>query len=67
MQVLNLNTLRSGFGCMQAWKLWSAGQALELMDPLLANTYEETEVLKCIQIGLLCVQEDPAKGLQFQV
>lgn len=43
-----------------AWELWSAGQALELMDPLLADTYEETEVLKCVQIGLLCVQEDPA-------
>ncbi|WOG89935.1 hypothetical protein DCAR_0209176 [Daucus carota subsp. sativus] len=43
-----------------AWKLWSAGQGLELMDPLLLDTYLETEVLNCIQIGLLCVQEDPA-------
>lgn len=46
--------------CMQAWKLWSEGEGMELMDPLLSDFYVETEVHKCIQIGLLCVQEDPA-------
>lgn len=30
------------------------------MDPILRDTCIESEVLKCIQIGLLCVQEDPA-------
>ncbi|KAK1359156.1 Cysteine-rich RLK 10 [Heracleum sosnowskyi] len=43
-----------------AWKLWSDGQGLELMDTLLSETYVEMEVEKCIKIGLLCVQEDPA-------
>nr|XP_017252448.1 PREDICTED: cysteine-rich receptor-like protein kinase 6 [Daucus carota subsp. sativus] len=42
------------------WNLWSSGKGLELMDPSLSDTYVESEVLKCIQIGLLCVQEDPA-------
>ncbi|KAJ6978777.1 hypothetical protein NC653_027055 [Populus alba x Populus x berolinensis] len=43
-----------------AWKLWSDGQGLELMDPMLEKSSVATEVLRCIHIGLLCVQEDPA-------
>ncbi|KAG6776898.1 hypothetical protein POTOM_016689 [Populus tomentosa] len=42
-----------------AWKLWSEGKGLELMDSLLEKSSVATEVLKCIHIGLLCVQEDP--------
>ncbi|KAL6565564.1 hypothetical protein OROHE_004619 [Orobanche hederae] len=45
-----------------AWNLWFAGQGIELMDPLLSDTCVKNEVMKCIQIGLLCVQEDPADG-----
>ncbi|XP_022720560.1 cysteine-rich receptor-like protein kinase 10 isoform X2 [Durio zibethinus] len=43
-----------------AWKLWSKGQGMKLIDPLLVKSCVATEVLKCIHIGLLCVQEDPA-------
>lgn len=43
-----------------AWKLWSEGQGLELMDPILVQSCVVSEVLKCIHIGLLCVQEDAA-------
>ncbi|XP_034898565.1 cysteine-rich receptor-like protein kinase 15 isoform X1 [Populus alba] len=43
-----------------AWKLWSNGRGLELMDPMLEKSSVATEVLRCIHIGLLCVQEDPA-------
>ncbi|XP_073268440.1 cysteine-rich receptor-like protein kinase 10 [Populus alba] len=42
-----------------AWKLWSDGQGLELMDPMLEKSSVATEVLRCIHIGLLCVQDDP--------
>ncbi|GKV37385.1 hypothetical protein SLEP1_g45419 [Rubroshorea leprosula] len=42
-----------------AWKLWSQGQAMQLMDPQLVQSCVEFEVLKCIHIGLLCVQKDP--------
>ncbi|XP_030474797.2 cysteine-rich receptor-like protein kinase 10 [Syzygium oleosum] len=42
-----------------AWKLWSEGRGLELIDPLIKESCDEVEVLKCIHIGLLCVQEDP--------
>ncbi|KAH9688775.1 cysteine-rich receptor-like protein kinase 10 [Citrus sinensis] len=43
------------------WKLWCKGEALELMDPVLKHTCVGAELLKCIHIGLLCVQEDPAR------
>ncbi|KAH9688853.1 cysteine-rich receptor-like protein kinase 10 [Citrus sinensis] len=43
------------------WKLWCKGEALELMDPVLKQSCVGTELLKYIHIGLLCVQEDPAR------
>ncbi|QHO04821.1 Cysteine-rich receptor-like protein kinase [Arachis hypogaea] len=41
-----------------SWKLWCEGECLELVDPILENTYIRNEVTRCIHIGLLCVQED---------
>ncbi|XP_028769641.1 G-type lectin S-receptor-like serine/threonine-protein kinase SRK [Neltuma alba] len=43
-----------------AWRLWCEGKGLDLMDPILERSFEPSEVLKRIQIGLLCVQEDVA-------
>ncbi|KAK9089535.1 hypothetical protein Scep_028617 [Stephania cephalantha] len=40
-----------------AWRLWKEGKALELIDPAMADSCLEYEVLRCIQVGLLCVQE----------
>ncbi|OEL34382.1 Cysteine-rich receptor-like protein kinase 25 [Dichanthelium oligosanthes] len=43
------------------WDHWSKGTALEAMDPSLADCETPgSEVLKCIHLGLLCVQENPA-------
>ncbi|XP_055804043.1 G-type lectin S-receptor-like serine/threonine-protein kinase At4g03230 isoform X2 [Solanum dulcamara] len=42
-----------------AWKLWMENKALDIMDPSLVDTFNEIEVVKCINIALLCVQEDP--------
>nr|GMC81477.1 cysteine-rich receptor-like protein kinase 10 [Ipomoea batatas] len=42
-----------------AWNLWNEGRGLELMDPLLKNCCCADEFLRFMQIGLLCVQEDP--------
>ncbi|XP_061979173.1 G-type lectin S-receptor-like serine/threonine-protein kinase RKS1 isoform X2 [Populus nigra] len=39
------------------WDLWSEGRALELVDTLMGDSYPEDQVLRCIQIGLLCVHE----------
>ncbi|XP_024633494.1 cysteine-rich receptor-like protein kinase 10 isoform X3 [Medicago truncatula] len=41
-----------------SWNLWCEDKSLELLDPILKNTYTTNEVIKCIHIGLLCVQED---------
>ena len=43
----------------QAWDLWNEGKALEIVDSALGETYPTREVLKFIQVGLLCVQESP--------
>ncbi|CAI9292647.1 unnamed protein product [Lactuca saligna] len=43
----------------QAWKLWNEERALELLDESIGTKFSENEVLRCIQIGLLCVQELP--------
>jgi hypothetical protein len=45
---------------MQAWIHWRDSRPLELLDQNLGDSYSRDEVLRCIQIGLLCVQEDPA-------
>ncbi|PPD85453.1 hypothetical protein GOBAR_DD17610 [Gossypium barbadense] len=44
-----------------AWKQWKNGTPLELLDTVLKDNYSRNEVIRCIQIGLLCVQEDPAE------
>ncbi|XP_031092009.1 putative receptor-like protein kinase At4g00960 [Ipomoea triloba] len=43
-----------------AWKLWNEGNAMDLLDDsVLVECCKECEVLKCINVGLLCVEEDP--------
>nr|VUE13619.1 At421380-like [Capsella orientalis]VUE13623.1 At421380-like [Capsella orientalis] len=45
-------------GCV--WRNWKEGKGLEIIDPIIKNsssTVRQHEILKCIQIGLLCVQE----------
>ncbi|KAK1368439.1 cysteine-rich receptor-like protein kinase 10 [Heracleum sosnowskyi] len=41
-----------------AWRLWRDGTPLELVDPVLLYSYSRDEVIRCIYIALLCVQED---------
>ncbi|KAF9614553.1 hypothetical protein IFM89_019300 [Coptis chinensis] len=43
------------------WRQWQEGNALELIDPTLTECYSRNEVMRCIHIGLLCVQEDVAR------
>ncbi|GMN61945.1 hypothetical protein TIFTF001_031035 [Ficus carica] len=42
-----------------AWRLWNEGNALELIDECLVGSCAESEMLRCIQIGLLCIQHRP--------
>ncbi|KAI9127680.1 hypothetical protein K1719_000673 [Acacia pycnantha] len=43
----------------QAWKHWRNQTPLEIVDPEIKDSFSQSEVIKCIQIGLLCVQENP--------
>ncbi|KAK7302661.1 hypothetical protein RJT34_13554 [Clitoria ternatea] len=40
-----------------AWRQWNDGSALELVDSSVGDSYSPSEVLRCIHVGLLCVQE----------
>ncbi|XP_047336092.1 G-type lectin S-receptor-like serine/threonine-protein kinase At1g11410 [Impatiens glandulifera] len=40
-----------------AWELWKEGQALDIIDSRMGDLWPNQEVLRCIHIGLLCVQE----------
>uniref|UniRef100_J3MLQ9 Uncharacterized protein n=1 Tax=Oryza brachyantha TaxID=4533 RepID=J3MLQ9_ORYBR len=42
------------------WEHWTKGEAIKLIDPSLGSHYPADKVLKCIHIGLLCVQPKPA-------
>ncbi|XP_050371711.1 uncharacterized protein LOC126789558 [Argentina anserina] len=39
------------------WKFWREGRALDIVDSTL-KSYQSNEVIRCIQVALLCVQED---------
>ncbi|XP_020224022.1 putative receptor-like protein kinase At4g00960 [Cajanus cajan] len=42
-----------------AWKNWRKGTAANIIDPTLNNAFRD-EIVRCIHIGLLCVQEKVA-------
>ncbi|XP_060190372.1 uncharacterized protein LOC132619497 [Lycium barbarum] len=43
------------------WRLWMKDRALDVMDQTIAESCDEKEVIKCMNVALLCVQEDPAE------
>ncbi|XP_059437184.1 G-type lectin S-receptor-like serine/threonine-protein kinase At1g11330 isoform X3 [Corylus avellana] len=40
-----------------AWKMWNANNIVALTDPMIREPCFEMEILRCIHVGLLCVQE----------
>ncbi|KAM0865924.1 hypothetical protein ACQ4PT_042935 [Festuca glaucescens] len=42
-----------------AWRMWKEGRALEFHDQSVTDSSNVREVVRCIQIGLLCVQDQP--------
>ncbi|CAB79268.1 protein kinase-like protein [Arabidopsis thaliana] len=40
------------------WRLWSDGSPLDLVDSSFRDSYQRNEIIRCIHIALLCVQED---------
>ncbi|XP_030484241.2 G-type lectin S-receptor-like serine/threonine-protein kinase At4g03230 isoform X1 [Cannabis sativa] len=43
-----------------AWKMWKDNKTLDLMDAALSESCNASEFLRCVNVGLLCVQEDPS-------
>ncbi|KAL2495222.1 Protein kinase domain-containing protein [Forsythia ovata] len=39
------------------WDLWREERALDIVDSSLENSYDVNKILRCIHVGLLCVQE----------
>uniref|UniRef100_A0A0E0B907 Uncharacterized protein n=1 Tax=Oryza glumipatula TaxID=40148 RepID=A0A0E0B907_9ORYZ len=52
------------YGFLKVWDHWQKGIPLEITDTLLllsgSRGLQDMELLKCVHIGLLCVQENPA-------
>lgn len=42
----------------QAWKKWRDGKPLEFVDSRIKESCSSNEVLRCMHLGLLCVQEN---------
>ncbi|THU62765.1 hypothetical protein C4D60_Mb01t08590 [Musa balbisiana] len=42
-----------------AWTLWKENRVVELIDTSLGDSWSQEEVMRCIKLGLLCVQELP--------
>ncbi|KAL6184350.1 hypothetical protein ACLB2K_045752 [Fragaria x ananassa] len=43
-----------------AWNLWNEGRAMELVDEVLGDSYSKSEVMTCVHVGLVCVQDNAA-------
>nr|GMD10976.1 G-type lectin S-receptor-like serine/threonine-protein kinase At4g27290 [Ipomoea batatas] len=42
-----------------AWLNWKKGQLLEFVDPAIRESYDFLKIVRCIEVGLLCVQAIP--------
>lgn len=40
-----------------AWNLWNEGKSMELVHPCIKDSCSQNEVLRCIHVGMLCVQD----------
>uniref|UniRef100_A0A453BDE9 Uncharacterized protein n=1 Tax=Aegilops tauschii subsp. strangulata TaxID=200361 RepID=A0A453BDE9_AEGTS len=41
-----------------AWQLWRDGRAFELVDPTLGHCSEVADIMRCVKVALLCVQDN---------
>ncbi|XLR57169.1 hypothetical protein S83_007841 [Arachis hypogaea] len=56
---MNICPIKAWTTLFSAWRLWSEGRQLELLDEALGERFTPSEATKCIQVGLLCVQQRP--------
>jgi len=46
---------------LQVWKLYETNEVLEMVDESMGDEYDKEEVLRMIQLGLLCTQASVAQ------
>ncbi|KAJ1291241.1 hypothetical protein BS78_02G302300 [Paspalum vaginatum] len=51
------NPHNSGDLLTTVWEHWEAGTVTELVDPSMGGSFAKGDVLRCINVGLLCVQD----------
>ncbi|XP_020109177.1 receptor-like serine/threonine-protein kinase SD1-8 isoform X1 [Ananas comosus] len=56
---INLSNYTNSDIIFQAWNLWLEGNSHKLLDGAIGGPCPASEILRCIQVGLLCVQECP--------
>ncbi|KAL0305855.1 UNVERIFIED_CONTAM: G-type lectin S-receptor-like serine/threonine-protein kinase SD1-1 [Sesamum radiatum] len=54
-----LFSVKSDVFSFGAWKLWTEENPMDLLDASMVVPSAKSEVLRCIQVGLLCVQQRP--------
>ncbi|WVZ66195.1 hypothetical protein U9M48_015453 [Paspalum notatum var. saurae] len=54
------NTHNSGDLLTTVWEHWEAETVTELVDPSMGGSFAKGEVMRCVHVGLACVQGDPA-------
>ncbi|BAF21789.1 Os07g0537500 [Oryza sativa Japonica Group] len=54
------NSLQSEDLLTLVWEQWTARAVSEAVDPVMGGGFSWSDVMRCIHIGLLCVQENPA-------
>ncbi|KAJ1291237.1 hypothetical protein BS78_02G301900 [Paspalum vaginatum] len=55
----SINTEQSVDLLSLVWEHWTMGTIVEVMDPSLRGKVPTEQMLKCVHIGLLCVQDNP--------
>lgn len=55
--VKNMNIMIVLFLEMKAWELWDKGRATDLLDSSISKSSLQEQVLRCIHVGMLCVQD----------
>ena len=44
----------------QVWRLWTENKVLDLIDQTLHESCNVDKFMKCVNVGLLCIEEDPS-------
>jgi hypothetical protein len=56
---LKYKDLGNNIEWFQAYDLWKEDEGMELIDPSLDDSSSSCKLMRCLQVALLCVQENP--------